>query len=68
MIGGAIKCDQCGKVDVLEEHLNKGDGIYKQMWFRVTAPQQASISKALKHDDICSLNCLQEYSNGWTSN
>ena len=68
MIGNAIKCDNCNKVDVLEGLPSGRDTIYEQKWFKVTAPQQVPINTGLKYDDICSLKCLQEYSEGWTSN
>ena len=66
MIGNAVKCDECGKVDV-HDAPNGIHNTFRYKWFRVTPPQTIKPNEATKVDDICSLKCLQEYSQGWTT-
>ncbi len=67
MTGNAIKCDVCYKVDVYKP--SEGAQYSTEIkWFRVAAPQLVEPHQNYKFSDICSLKCLQEYSEGWTSN
>ena len=66
MIGNAIKCDECGKIDLVPE--NRGANSELQIkWFRVTQPQYLKPNESILTADICSLNCLQDYAQGWTA-
>jgi hypothetical protein len=67
VIGSAVKCDECGKVDVHESSAGSMGTVFTYKWFRVTAPQTVSSSQPTKVTDICSLKCLQSYSEGWTA-
>ena len=67
MIGNAVKCDVCGKVDVHES--NQGVRFSLNIkWFRVTAPQVVEPEHSIETADICSMKCVQEYAEGWTYN
>lgn len=67
MVGNAIKCDVCGKVDVYKP--SEGAQYSTEIrWFRVAAPQLVEAHKNYEYSDICSTQCIREYVEGWTYN
>lgn len=67
MIGNAIKCDECRKIDLMPE-LRGANYEYDIKWYKVTPPQLLKPNEPTRHYDICSLKCLQSLAEGYTSN
>lgn len=66
MTGSAIKCDECGKVDVHEEPNGMNQSYYYK-WFRIRSPQHVNPNQLAEKIDICSSKCLQAYIERWTT-